>query len=150
MNHPAPLNRRTFVKTTCMAGAAAAIGNARLSWPLLRAAEEPVLAPPKPSWVDRPMRWAQLTLAEDDPGKFDLSFWLDLFQRTRSDAVCLSAGRCGCWPPTNTSTPRSPDDICTSWSLPFSTTRWSRLICEQKRAVPAIGGLADGRGELRK
>src|SRR5215471_6525905 len=30
-----------------------------------------------PSWVDRPMRWAQLTLVEDDPGKFDLRFWLE-------------------------------------------------------------------------
>ena len=26
---------------------------------------------PAPSWVDKPMRWAQLTLVEDDPGKFD-------------------------------------------------------------------------------
>jgi len=43
-----------------------------------------------PSWVDRPMRWAQLTLVEDDPGKFDVSFWLDYFRRTHSDAVCLS------------------------------------------------------------
>jgi len=100
MNRPAPLNRRTFVKTTCMAGAAAGIGNARLSWPLLRAAEEPALAPPKPSWVDRPMRWAQLTLVEDDPGKFDLAFWLDYFRRTRSDAVCLSAGGCVAYYPT--------------------------------------------------
>ena len=28
-------------------------------------------SPKAPSWVDRPMRWAQLTLVEDDPGKFD-------------------------------------------------------------------------------
>jgi len=34
------------------------------------------------------MRWAQLTLVEDDPGKFDPQFWLDYFKRTRSDAVC--------------------------------------------------------------
>jgi len=38
------------------------------------------------------MRWAQLTLVEDDPAKFDLGFWLDYFRRTKSDAVCLSAG----------------------------------------------------------
>lgn len=38
------------------------------------------------------MRWAQLTLVEDDPGKFDSQFWLDYFKRTHSDAVCLSAG----------------------------------------------------------
>ncbi len=46
------------------------------------------------------MRWAQLTLVEDDPGKFDLQFWLDYFQRTRSDAVCLSAGGCVAYYPT--------------------------------------------------
>ena len=29
--------------------------------------------PPAPGWVDEPMRWAQLTLVEDDPGRFDLA-----------------------------------------------------------------------------
>jgi len=48
--------------------------------------------PPLPTWCDRPMRWAQLTLVENDPGQFDPQFWLDYFRRTRSDAVCLSAG----------------------------------------------------------
>jgi hypothetical protein len=51
--------------------------------------------------VDKPMRWAQLTLVEDDPVKFDLRFWLDYFQRTCSDAVCLSAGGCVAYYPTN-------------------------------------------------
>ena len=44
-------------------------------------------------WFDRPMRWAQLTLVEDDPAHYDLGFWLDYFKRTHSDAACLSAGR---------------------------------------------------------
>jgi hypothetical protein len=46
------------------------------------------------------MRWAQLTLVEDDPGKFDLQFWLDYFAQTKSDAVCLSAGGCVAYYPT--------------------------------------------------
>ena len=46
------------------------------------------------------MRWAQLTLVEDDPGKFDLPFWLDYFRRTHSDAACLSAGGCVAYYPT--------------------------------------------------
>jgi hypothetical protein len=54
-----------------------------------------------PPWVDKPMRWAQLTLVEDDPGKFDPQFWFDYFKRTRSDAVCLSAGGCVAYYPTN-------------------------------------------------
>ena len=43
-------------------------------------------------WFDRPMRWAQLTLVENDPDRYDLAFWLDYFRRTHADAACLSAG----------------------------------------------------------
>lgn len=46
------------------------------------------------------MRWAQLTLVEDDPGTFDLTFWLDYFKRSHSDAACLSAGGCVAYYPT--------------------------------------------------
>jgi hypothetical protein len=46
------------------------------------------------------MRWGQLTLVEDDPGKFDPGFWLDYFKRTRCDAACLSAGGCVAYYPT--------------------------------------------------
>src|SRR5438093_10719805 len=80
-------SRRTFLKSAALAGAAAfsiqdALGN-------ILAAES--RADP-PAWVDKPMRWAQLTLVEDDPGKFDPKFWRDYFKRTRSDAVWLGAG----------------------------------------------------------
>ncbi len=53
-----------------------------------------------PGWYDRPMRWAQLTLVEDDPGNYDPAFWLDYFRRTHSDAACLSAGGCVAYYPT--------------------------------------------------
>jgi Hypothetical glycosyl hydrolase 6/Beta-galactosidase trimerisation domain len=43
-------------------------------------------------WFDRPMRWAQLNLTEDDPAKMDVPFWLDYFKRIHADAACLSAG----------------------------------------------------------
>ena len=43
-------------------------------------------------WFDRVMRWGQLTLVEDDPVKYDVNFWLDYFERTKCDGVCLSAG----------------------------------------------------------
>jgi putative glycosyl hydrolase-like family 6 (GHL6) protein/glycosyl hydrolase family 42 (putative beta-galactosidase) len=60
----------------------------------------PAAQPAPGSWYDRPMRWAQLTLVEDDPGNYDLAFWLDYFRRTRSDAACLSAGGCVAYYPT--------------------------------------------------
>jgi hypothetical protein len=49
---------------------------------------------------DRPMRWAQLTLVEDDPEKYDPKFWLDYFRRVHADAACLSAGGCVAYYPT--------------------------------------------------
>ena len=97
--------RRDFLKTTAVAGAAVTLGEFTLL--TARAAETSAGAisgaiPPAPSWVDKPMRWAQLTLVEDDPqlGKFDLNFWLDYFARTKSDAVCLSGGGCVAYYPT--------------------------------------------------
>ena len=73
---PKPLDRRTFLQAVGMAGATAAVGaSPRDGQDRLGAAlPRPVL-----SWIDRPMRWAQLTLVEDDPGKFDPEFWLDYF-----------------------------------------------------------------------
>ncbi len=46
----------------------------------------------KPDWYKSATRWTQLTLAEDDPVKYDPEFWIDVFKRTKSNATCLSAG----------------------------------------------------------
>jgi hypothetical protein len=51
--------------------------------------------------LSRTMRWAQLTLAENDPGRFDPDFWLDYFRRVRADGACLSAGGCVAYYPTD-------------------------------------------------
>ena len=77
-----PTTRRSLLKGAALASAAAA------------AAQTPA------SWFDKPMRWSQLTLAEDDPGSFDPKFWLDFFRRIHSDAICLSAGGCIAYYPT--------------------------------------------------
>ncbi len=93
------LTRRTFIKASTMAGAAVTLGRVALG--TARAGDFPAGEPFSPSWVNKPMRWAQLTLVEDDPGKFDPDFWLDYFRRTHSDAVCLSAGGCVSFYPTD-------------------------------------------------
>ncbi len=59
---------------------------------LASAAAAPLLDAQSGEWFDKPMRWPQLTLTEDDPKHFNLKFWLDYFARIRSDAACLSAG----------------------------------------------------------
>ena len=97
------VSRRTFLKAGVGAGAFVTLGEA--ARPGLPPAAGPApagaaQAAPAPSWIDRPLRWAQLTLVEDDPGKFDLAFWLDYFKRTRSDGVCLSGGGCVAYYPT--------------------------------------------------
>jgi hypothetical protein len=93
----ADLTRRNFLKASAVAGAAVSLGKMAL---VPARAAEPTDAAGSPSWVNKPMRWAQLTLVEDDPGKFDPQFWLDYFRRTHSDAVCLSAGGCVAYYPT--------------------------------------------------
>jgi hypothetical protein len=93
------LSRRNFLKASAVAGAAVTLG--KLALRTTHAAEVLYSNTPGPSWVNRPMRWAQLTLVEDDPGKFDPQFWLDYFRRTHSDAVCLSAGGCVAFYPTD-------------------------------------------------
>jgi Hypothetical glycosyl hydrolase 6/Beta-galactosidase trimerisation domain len=77
------MNRRHFIEYTAALAAA----------PLLaQSTSQP--------WFDKPMRWAQLTLAENDPGTYDPASWLDYFRRTHSDAACLSAGGCVAYYPT--------------------------------------------------
>ncbi|HWA10026.1 MAG TPA: beta-galactosidase trimerization domain-containing protein [Opitutaceae bacterium] len=95
-NGPRLPSRRDFLKASAVAGAAVTLGEFSLR--PLAAAES--AAGGTPSWADKPMRWAQLTLVENDPGSFDLGFWLDYFKRTHSDAVCLSGGGCVAYYPT--------------------------------------------------
>jgi hypothetical protein len=52
-------------------------------------------------WFDRPMRWVQLTLVENDPGRFDPQFWIDYFKRLHADAATLSAGGIVAYYPTD-------------------------------------------------
>jgi len=75
------MDRREFMKTSVVAGAYAILGT---PWSSAAESEKP--------WFDRPMRWAQLVLVENDPGQFDPEFWLDYFKRIHADGACLSAG----------------------------------------------------------
>ena len=76
------ISRRAFVVGSTAAG----IG-LTLRSPVLSGSAEPTAG-----WFDKPMRWAQLTLVENDPDRYDPAFWLDYFKRTHADAACLSAG----------------------------------------------------------
>lgn len=71
-----------------------------LGWPRERRDEERIAGSGADRWFERPMRWAQLTLVENDPGRFDLQAWLDYFKRVHADAACLSAGGCVAYYPT--------------------------------------------------
>ncbi|MBS1809669.1 MAG: beta-galactosidase trimerization domain-containing protein [Acidobacteria bacterium] len=81
--------RRNFLQQSTLALASTAV-LPTLSFPQTTSSD----------WYDRPMRWAQLTLVEDDPGNYDPAFWIDYFKRTHSDATCLSAGGCVAYYPT--------------------------------------------------
>ncbi|HKE21250.1 MAG TPA: beta-galactosidase trimerization domain-containing protein [Bryobacteraceae bacterium] len=83
-----PIGRREFLRTTALTASGLAL------------ASEIAAAAETAPWFDRPMRWAQLTLAENDPGQYDPHFWLEYFRRTHSDGACLSAGGCVAYYPT--------------------------------------------------
>ena len=92
---PHSLSRRGFLQATG-AGAFATLGAPPSLVPTPSA---PQVIPPRADagqlltgWFDRPMRWVQLTLVENDPGRFDPQFWLDYFRRLHADAATLSAG----------------------------------------------------------
>jgi hypothetical protein len=84
-----PMHRREFLRTSVVAGAYAVLAS---PWEAASASGA--------AWFDRPMRWAQLVLVENDPGRFDPDFWLDYFKRVHADAACLSAGGCVAYYPT--------------------------------------------------
>ena len=46
----------------------------------------------KAQWFERPMRWAQLTLTDDDPGTFDPDFWLGYFKEIKAQGAVISSG----------------------------------------------------------
>jgi hypothetical protein len=87
-------SRRTFIKQA--AGFTTACFNDFVEESVARASSSPLasdsMGDVSVGWYERPMRWAQLAFVEDDPGNYDLSFWLDYFQKIHADAACLSAG----------------------------------------------------------
>jgi hypothetical protein len=82
------INRREFIAAAGALAAGAGVGS-------LAGAETQMA-----DWFDRPMRWMQLVLVENDPGQYDAGFWLDYFKRVHADAACLSAGGCVAYYPT--------------------------------------------------
>jgi hypothetical protein len=86
------VSRRGFLRVTTAAGAIATVW--RPADALARQSDGAQATPPAAGsgWFDEPMRWVQLTLVENDPGRFDPAFWLDYFGRLKADAACLSAG----------------------------------------------------------
>jgi hypothetical protein len=98
MSQPS-VTRREFLHSSAAAGTGAALAHVA---PGLWSGQPQSTAIPEvvPAWASRPMRWAQLTLVEDDPAHYDPAFWLDYFKRTRSEGVCLSGGGCVAYYPT--------------------------------------------------
>ena len=87
------MNRRNFIKTSSLVAGAIQLTDPSVFAGIAPNTEE--------SWFNRPMRWAQLTLVENDPGRFDPDFWLSYFSRIHSDGATLSAGGVVAYYPTN-------------------------------------------------
>ena len=87
------MDRRNFIKTTSVVAGAYAIVEPSIFTNMGSTDEE--------SWFNRPMRWAQLTLVENDPGSFDPDFWLSYFKKIHADGTTLSAGGVVAYYPTD-------------------------------------------------
>jgi hypothetical protein len=88
------MDRRKFIKSGATVAGVYSISNPSLFAGIgIPATEE--------TWFDRPMRWAQLTLVENDPGNFDPDFWLSYFKKIRADGTTLSAGGIVAYYPTD-------------------------------------------------
>lgn len=87
------MNRRNFIKTTSVVAGACQLSDSLLITGFGTTDEG--------SWFNRPMRWAQLTLVENDPGRFDPDFWLNYFKRIHADGATLSAGGVVAYYPTD-------------------------------------------------
>jgi hypothetical protein len=46
----------------------------------------------KQNWFYKPLRWAQITLTDDDPGTFDPDLWLAYFKDIKAQGAVLSTG----------------------------------------------------------
>ncbi len=90
-----PVSRREFLQRTAATGTLAALSRPGNATGARQSSSADI-----PPWADRPMRWAQLTLVENDPGQYDLRFWLDYFKTVHADGACLSAGGCVAYYPT--------------------------------------------------
>jgi hypothetical protein len=86
---PDAISRRDFLQAAAAAGV---LGSLAAGGPNSGAHAGSAVQDLTTGWFDRPMRWVQLTLVENDPGRFDPAFWLDYFRRLHADAATLSAG----------------------------------------------------------
>jgi hypothetical protein len=87
------MDRRNFIKTTSAVAGVYAIGDP--------SSLSNFVSPAGDTWFNRPMRWAQLTLVENDPGRFDPDLWLSYFKRIHADGTTLSAGGVVAYYPTD-------------------------------------------------
>lgn len=93
-------SRRTFLKSAAGLSAACVVGLKDVAVNADPLSRETTESPEIADWYDRPMRWAQLSFVEDDPGNYDLAFWLDYFKRIHAEAALLDAGGCVAFYPT--------------------------------------------------
>lgn len=95
-------SRRTFLKQTAFLSAASIAGyrSDQASAAVSLSDAGPESGSESEGWYTRPMRWAQLSFVESDPGNYSLEFWLDYFKRIHADAALLDAGGCVAFYPT--------------------------------------------------
>lgn len=86
-------SRRTFLRQLAAGGAALSLGNWHAS------AAEASSASTEP-WYRRTLRWGQVNLTENDPQRFDLTWWKEYWKRTALQGLIVNAGGITAYYPT--------------------------------------------------
>jgi len=87
------MDRRNFIRSTAIIGGTVTVANKSLFAGYHFQEQD--------TWFEHPMRWAQLTLVENDPGNYDPDFWLHYFKKIHADGATLSAGGIVAYYPTD-------------------------------------------------
>lgn len=87
------MDRRNFIKSTSVVAGVYTIADTSFLSAISMQENQ--------TWFDRPMRWAQLSLVENDPGQFDPDFWLSYFKKIHADGAVLNAGGVVAYYPTD-------------------------------------------------
>ena len=122
--------RRTFLKHAAALSAGCLVGleGERIALAAIIPAAAGDAAGQTAGWYDRPMRWAQLSFVEDDPGNYDLAVLARLLQEDPCRRSASERGRLRCFLSDPGSSPLSQQVAWRTWIRSETSPRCCRKL----------------------